>query len=201
MKKIIVCAICALSFSLVSAQKISVLDGSLSAIKGEKKFNIEYDYSDMGVGKYDREEDYVKRKVMEYNEKEPGRGDRWHEMWVNDRNDRFHDKFEQLINKYLAEKGMNVSNNHDDAKYTFILHTIFTEPGFNVGVARRPALIDVELSVVENANPDNVVLKILSRKNPGTAMWGNDYDTGQRLAESYAKCGKELGKYFIKKMK
>jgi hypothetical protein len=30
---------------------------------------------------------------------------------------------------------------------------------------------------------------------PGKVFMGNDYDTGERISEAYAKAGKELGKY------
>jgi hypothetical protein len=46
----------------VSAQKIKVQEGSLSTLQGVSKINISFDYSDMSVGKFDREADYVARK-------------------------------------------------------------------------------------------------------------------------------------------
>jgi len=35
--------------------------------------------------------------------------------------------------------------------------------------------------------------------NPGTTFTGYDYDTGLRIAEAYAKCGKSLGAFLSKK--
>ncbi len=185
---------------VANAQKIKIKSGSLDPIKNEKVINIKYDYSDMRVGKFDKEEDYVNKKVTEYNEKEKGKGDLWKKKWIRDREERFEPKFEQLINKYLDKTGISVEES-EDAKYTFILKTTFTEPGFNVYVHRKPALIDVELTIVETANPDNVIAVIESKKNTGTSMGMDDYDTGARIREAYAKCGKELGKYISKKLK
>ena len=43
------------------------------------------------------------------------------------------------------------------------------------------------------------ILAVITLKNiPGRGM-GNDYDAGYRIQESYAKCGKSLGAYLVKK--
>jgi hypothetical protein len=34
---------------------------------------------------------------------------------------------------------------------------------------------------------------------PGRGAMGNDYDTGFRIQEAYAKCGKETGAFLAKK--
>lgn len=193
----IICMLFILS-GVVHAQKIKLVSGNLDFLKGEKIIKVEYDYSDMGVGRYDKEADYVNQKVKDYNDDEPGRGDKWHEAWVNDRYDRFQPKFEELINKYLEDVGVIVSATSHDAKYTMILKTTFTEPGFNVGVMRKPALINTDVIFIETDSPDNELAKIKVEKSPGNAAMGYDYDTGLRLQEAYAKCGKELGKYLTK---
>ncbi|MEZ5198913.1 MAG: hypothetical protein R2764_21805 [Bacteroidales bacterium] len=182
----------------VHAQKVKLASGKLDFLKGETVIKVEYDYSDMGVGKFDKEADYVAQKVKDYNDDEPGRGDKWQEAWVNDRADRYQPKFEELINKYLEEAGVVVSAGSQDAKYTMILKTTFTEPGFNVGVARKPALINAEVVFIETGSPDNELAKITVDNSPGGGAFGNDYDAGFRIQEAYAKCGKELAKFLVK---
>ena len=182
----------------INAQKIVVKSGSLIKIKESKFFNIEYDYSSMSVGKFEKEEDYIIEKVKIYNDKNPGSGDKWHEAWVSDRKSKFEPKFEQLINKFLGKQGVYIGSENKDAKYTIILHTTSTEPGFNIYVTRKPALINVEMKIVETSDPGNVVAMIISKNNKGTAMGMNDMDTGVRITEAYAKCGKELGKFLMK---
>lgn len=154
----------------------------------------------MSVGKYDKEEEYVEKKVKDYNEDEAGRGDKWKKAWVDDRKSRFQPKFEQLLNKYLDKAGVFVGTENKDAKYTMILKTTHTEPGFNVYVTRRPAMINVVFDIVETENPETVIVSIISKNNPGTGLGTNDFDTGGRITEAYAKCGKELGSYLYKKV-
>ncbi|MBI4647873.1 MAG: hypothetical protein HY738_15105 [Bacteroidia bacterium] len=192
--------ICVFLITVVNAQKIVLKSGDLSKIKGEKFFNIKYDYSGMTVGKYKTEEEYVNDKVQNYNKSDAGRGDKWKESWVSDRESRFQVKFEELLNKYTEGAKVFVGTENKDAKYTMVLHTTFTEPGFNVYVTKKPAMIHAELLIVETANPDNVIATIITKNNPGTSMGNNDYDTGERIQEAYAKCGKELGKWLIKQV-
>lgn len=191
--------------SMSYAQKITTLEGDLSSLKGEKFFNIQYDYSDMKVGKFEKEEDYVTKKQEEYNEKykndDPGKGDRWKESWYGDRAGRFQPMFEELLNKYLEKPGVFVGNEKADAKYTINVHTTFTEPGFNIYITKKPAMINVTISIVETANPDNVICVIVSKNNPGRTYGMGDFDTGLRISEAYAMAGKGLGKYLAKAWK
>jgi len=182
--------------SNVSAQKIKVDSGSIDAVKSEKKVNIQYDYSSFGVGKFKTEAEYVDKKVSEYNEKEPGKGDKFKEGWEKARADRYQPKFEELINDILAKSGAKYGDN-PEAKYTLIVKTTFIEPGFNIGVMKQAAYVSFEYIFVETANPSTVVAKLSQQKVPGSQMMGYDYDAGTRIAESYAKGGKMLGKLLL----
>lgn len=183
------------------AQRIKVKSGDIKKLKGETSFNIVYDYSSMSVGKFKNEADYVNKKVADYNKKEAGRGDKWKQEWVNDREEIFQPKFEKLFNKTVAKRNVSISTDNKSAKYTFVVHTVFTEPGFNVGVVKRPASINVVFKVVETANPNNVVATLTVDKSPGVSAFGvADFATGVRISEAYAKCGKALGGYLYKKV-
>lgn len=192
MKILSVFAVIALTFvynTNIYAQKIKVTEGNIEALKKEQTLNFEFTYDNMKVGKFDKEEDYVTQKKDEYNKKEAGRGDTWAKDWIDDRHNKFEPKFEELFAKY----GMKTQNK--DAKYTLIFKTTFTEPGYNNGVWRKPAQVDGDVWIVETANRNNVIAKLTIEKCIGTIYGGFDFDTGVRIMESYAKAGKELGKY------
>ncbi|MFT4019864.1 MAG: hypothetical protein QM668_23065 [Agriterribacter sp.] len=175
------------------AQRIKVLEGDIPAdFKDQKSVNTEFTYENIGVGKYDKEEDYIKAKTEEYNQKEPGRGDNWAKSWIADRKNRFEPKFDELFTKY---SDLTLNKN---SKYTIIFHTTFLEPGFNIGITRKNAIINGEALIVETANKSKVLAKISIDKAPGKSFWGNDYDTGERLSECYATAGRAVGK-FVKK--
>ncbi|MBS1763438.1 MAG: hypothetical protein JSS90_00580 [Bacteroidetes bacterium] len=181
----------------VSAQKIKIQEGNLKDLKGQTQLNVVYDYSNMRVGKFAKEEEYISKKTAEYNAKEPGRGDDWAKKWEGDRKNRFEPSFEELFNKKSSAK----IGNFADAKYTVKVHTIFTEPGFNVYVTRKNASINLEITVYETANPDKPICKITGIGFPGRTFGGYDYDTGLRISEAYAKAGKDLSGFFAKNMK
>ncbi|MBL0342728.1 MAG: hypothetical protein IPP71_18650 [Bacteroidetes bacterium] len=180
----------------VSAQKIKVESGSIDAVKSDKKVNIQYDYSNFGVGKFKTEAEYVDVKVKEYNDKEPGKGDKFKEGWIKARKDRYEPKFEELINDVLAKSGTTYGIN-PEAKYTLIVKTTFVEPGFNIGIMKQAAYVSFEYIYVETANPTTVIAKLSQQKVPGSQVMGYDYDAGSRIAESYAKGGKMLGKLLL----
>lgn len=180
----------------ISAQRINVVEGKLNFLKGQRFINIEFDYSDMTVGKT-TEEAYVNEKVSEKNAKEAGEGDKWLESWTSSRESRYEPKFIDLFSKYSPVK----ITPEEEQEYTLIVHTFFTDPGFNVGVMKRPSMVSFEYIFVETANPDNVVAVLKQERVPGSQAAGFDYDVGSRIAESYAKGGKSLSKMLAKVMK
>jgi len=176
-------------------QKIKIKDGNLDFLSGIKELKLEYTYNDMKVGKYS-EADYVTKKQNDYNKKEAGKGDTWAENWVNDREKRFEPKFEQLFSKFLEKVDVDVSPN-EDAEYTLILHTYFTEPGYYIGISSAPAMINTEAFFVKSNDHNKVLCKLDMKKAPGRS--GAGFDTGERIKEAYAKTGKSLAKFLLKK--
>jgi len=190
--------------TMTSAQKIKLVSGSLDFMKEITELKLEFDYSDMSVGKFKEEADYIEKKKKEYNEKEPGRGEIWEKAWVDDRENRFEPRFAEEMNEEFKKRKQDVKAGRNiEAKYTLIFKTTFTEPGFNVGVMRRDAFINGEAVFVESANPENVIATITIDKAPG--RFGNawtgyyDYDTGVRIQEAYAMAGQEMTYYIWKK--
>jgi hypothetical protein len=182
--------------------KVALRSGSLAFLKNQGPVNVEYDYSDTSVGKFAREQDYVEKKVREYNQKEPGRGDRWRASWVGDRATRFQPKFESLLNTHVADKSTNLKfGPFKEAKYTLLLKTTFTEPGWNIFISHHPALISADAIFFESQNRNNIVGVVTITKATGQDAMGFDSETGFRLQESYAKAGKELGKFIRNKLK
>ena len=191
-------AIIAASTNDSFAQKVNVTSGDVAVLSGQKTVNVEYDYSQFGVGKFATEQEYLDKKSAEYNAKEAGKGDTWKKAWVEDRKNKYEPKFEELFNKGLEDKGLMAVGGKSDAKYTLIVKTKFVEPGFNVGVMRKNAAVDFEIDVVESANKSNKVAQIDMAKVPGGQFGGYDFDAGTRIAESYAKAGKSLSAYLVK---
>lgn len=173
----------------ITAQRIKTTEGDPSVLKNEKTINIEFTYNNMSVGKFEDEKDYIDKKKTEYNDKESGRGDKWEKTWVADRKMVFEPKFIELFEKNTE---MTVT---PAAKYTMIFHTTRTEPGYNIYITKKNAEINAEVTIVETANRKKVIAVISIKNAPGRTFGGNDFATGDRIAECYAVSGKKLGKF------
>jgi hypothetical protein len=202
MLKNFILVIALVSFSIAGfAQRITQKSGSVAVLKGQTTLNVEYDYSNFGVGKFENEADFVSKKVEEHNAKEAGKGDEWKEGWISARENRYEPKFEELFNKGAEKLGLKVVGGDKTAKYTLIVRTTFLEPGFNVGVMRKPASVNFEFDIVETASPSKKVSEQSLNNVPGAQFGGYDFDIGSRVAESYAKAGKVLAVYLLKELK
>ncbi len=183
--------------SMLNAQKISVKKGDLGFLKGQKSLLVTFDYSNMAVGKFDKEEDYIAKKVEDYNKSEAGKGDKWREAWKNDRASRYEPKFEELFNEYTSKTGITGKRDVADAQFEMNIHTTFTEPGFNIGITRKPAFIDLVITFKNISSGEE--LAVMEVDNcPGRDAFGYDFDTGYRIEEAYAKLGKSLAGYIAK---
>jgi len=78
------------------------------------------------------------------------------------------------------------------------LKTIRIEPGYNVGVTRQNAYIDVEVYLIETGKKDNVLGKMEIKMIAGATPMGYDFDSGARISESYEKSGKILASFLLK---
>ncbi len=201
MRKLLIAAI-VISFGLPAMGQKIKHEGDFDVLKNKSVF-VEFDYSDMSVGKFEKEEDYVVERIAKLNEKEPGTGDKWHKSWIADRKKRFEPKFLELLGSRVGD--VSFQTDPEGADFVAIVHTTFTEPGFNVGVARKNSRINLEITFVDAADRENEIGKIFMEKVPGKSpgsFWtgGFDFDTGYRIQEAYAKAGKELEKYLRKKI-
>ena len=179
-----------------SAQSMDVKSGKLDFLKGQKTINIVYAYDNMKVAK-GTEQEYIDKKVADHNKKEAGKGEEWKKNWLTAREQRYQPKFEELFNKRLEDVSVKAGN-FPTAPYTLILKTVFTEPGFNVGVMRMPAYTNMEAVFVKTGTTTEEAV-ITMTKAPGADAMGYDFDAGARISESYAKAGKSLGAFLTKK--
>jgi hypothetical protein len=196
MKKILLAFLVLASVSMTQAQRIKLLSGDAKEIKGQTKLNAVFTYENMSVGKFPKEQEYIESKKAEYNKKEAGKGDKWAEAWVGDRKARFEPQFVELFEKNSAF----AAGNYADAKYTMVINTSRTEPGFNIMISRKNAEIDMEVVIIETATKREVA-KYSIKSAPGRTFGGYDYDTGSRIEESYAAAGKYFGKNLMDDIK
>lgn len=177
------------------AQKGKVIQGKWKSLSGIENFDLEFDYSNVEIPKFDKEEDYIKQKMKEKDEDEPGQGKIWREKYFADRENHFEPKFIESFNKRGDEK---VSKDFDSSQY--ILKVIVTRSfnGWNVGVMRKPARIDATIEIYKRE--ENTPMFSVAYENVrGADAMGVDFESHVRVGEAYAKLAKSFLKDFKKK--
>lgn len=198
MKKILVTfSILFLSVSGYS-QKIKLKEGKFKNVKGIAEYNLVFDYSNLKIPKYDSEEAFLADKIKKRDEKNPGSGEKFKQSWFNDREERFEPKFIESFNKRFKKQAIKVGKNLSSATHTIKVHTTKMYAGYNVGVWRHNAEINATITIYETSNPTNVLLTGVIKKVQGKGAFGNDYNSGYRVSECYAKLAKVLAKYIKK---
>ncbi len=186
----------ALSSGNIMAQKLK--SGDLKVLKGQSVLNIQYDYSQMKVGKKSAD-DYVADGIAERNKKKAGSGDEWAAKWNSDKSERFQPTFEKNFNDKTSVAGTTVKDGAADAKFTLIVRVTFFEPGFQSGVGvSKAASLNMSIDVVETAAPATVLAKVEYNKIPSKNMWGYDFDAGARVQSCFDRAGDDFGKFFYK---
>jgi hypothetical protein len=176
-------------------QKLKLIEGDVNALKGQNAVAIEFKYDNMAVGKT-TETEYVAKKKGDYNKKEAGKGDKWEAEWIGNREDKYEPSFKERFSKFS-----DIATPSQGTDYTLIFKTVKTEPGYNIGIRSEPAYIDAEVWLVESKDKEKALAKISIMKSPGSAIFGNEFDTAARLTDAYAMAGMELGAFIKGKLK
>lgn len=180
---------------------IAINSGDIAGLKGVTNVNIIYDYSKMAVGSYRNEVDYLKKKEDDYkkDKKDAGKYEKFKTSWFNSRKERYEPKFEEMFNKTGAKIGLIGKNYATTAPITLKIETVFTELGYNIGISKMPAYIDLECTFLDKDGKE--IVRYFVKNAVGSSAMGFDYDAGSRLVESYAKAAKMLVKDVTKKLK
>lgn len=202
MKKVVMLAVLFVS-TIISAQKMNVKKGDYGFLKGEKEFNVEFDYSKLTLMKENKTEaQYIDERTKDLNEKNKGVGDVWKKKWNGSKEMIWNPKFLELVNIVLSKKKKDIvfQEGLTSAKYTLIVEAVWIYPGWDAAVMKQPAKVSTNLKFVETANRSKVVLEISSENAPGD-QWGNNFSNESRIGEGFAKTGKSLAGLILKNMK
>lgn len=213
MKKIsflLIAFLVALTASNSFSQKLK--SGSLHHIKGEKIINITYDYSNMAVGKFATEAEYLKKAADDRNAKDPGSGDEFVSKWNAAKTEKCQPAFEEDFNNQAEDCGL-VGKSDPSAKYTLLVHITFVEQGVETVVmgTAKSASVNMSIDLVETTMPNDIIATIeLDGAKPkakpkmsvgGVSVSKTSYDATLRIAECFESAGKQVGKMICKNLK
>jgi len=186
--------------TFVFAQKSKVKEGDWKNLKGILKYNLVFDYSNLEIPKYDNEDAFLKDKMQKREENEAGDGERFKKSWFDDRENRYEPKFIESFNKRWDNNEIEVGKDLADAEYIIKIHTTFMYAGYHVGVMRQNSKIDAILTIYKIDNPEVVLFEVNYTKAEGNGAFGNDYNSGYRISEAYAKLAKTFAADLKKKI-
>lgn len=201
MKKTILSLVILLTATFSFGQRLKVEQGSLKNLKEIRGYSLEFDYSDLKIPKYNSEEEFLEDKMAKREKKKPGLGEKFKKSWFADRVNRYEPKFIESFNKRFKNGEIEVGKNLNAAKYVFKIHTTKLYAGYNVGIIRHNAEIDITITVYEKSAPDNILFLGSYKDVQGRGAMGNDYNSGYRISECYAKLAKVFAKDLKKKIK
>lgn len=180
------------------AQKIKVTQGSWENLSNVKAYNLEFDYTNLMIPKYDSEEEFLKDKMQKREEKKAGDGERFKQSWFADRDERYKPKFIESFNKRFDENELQVGEGLD-TEYTMKIHSTMIYPGYNVGVMRQNSKLEATIYVYKTDDPSNILFAADCTKVEGSGAAGYDFNSGYRISEAYAKLAKGFAKNLKKK--
>ncbi|MBL7767311.1 MAG: hypothetical protein JNJ58_14520 [Chitinophagaceae bacterium] len=141
-----------------SAQKIKWESGEdLPFIKDVALLNVQYVYSNMTVAE-GTEQSFLDERKAEINKDKPGEGDEFVANWQSAKTDKYPKHFETTFNKEFKKEAVVIRQNAD-AKYTVVITLNNVKTGRGSAWGKKPAMLDFVITIVETANPSNVLAK------------------------------------------
>jgi hypothetical protein len=197
MRRIFITVVLSIAFLGSYAQKVKVVSGSLSFLKGEETLNFVFDYSRLQVDGRS-EAAFVAEKVKEYNQSKPGKGDEWKSEWETVYRDKFYHPyfFREFNSQSKLRGGVEMQANYE-AK----VRVLAISPGFMAGPFSKPAIIALEI-IFTKVGSDQVLAKISITKaktNMGSLVDIAIIET--RIANAFGCAGHKFGKMVAKAVK
>ncbi|HEY0653968.1 MAG TPA: hypothetical protein VGD65_12605 [Chryseosolibacter sp.] len=185
---------CGYLIAPAQSQKVTLLEGDLSLLKGQTTIGVTFTYDSMLVETNTPEEQFVKTKKADLDQKQAGLGARWEKAWTEDRKWKLEPAFKNMFARTLKISTIGKS------QYAFIFHTRRTVPGWNFGVAlvQQESIIDGEAFLIDTSDPTKILAKLeLTGMDGRGTIAQHAWETGDQIAKAYETAGRELA-YFVK---
>jgi len=198
MKKIFLLLFVALTTMVFAQNKLTVESGNLDILKNQTEVNVQRIYGEpLFQAENLTETDYLNKRHQEtVAKKGEAAWKTWIDFWEQHVETIWTEKFVEGLNK---SKKIKFSQNIE-TKYTLIIQPKWMYAGWQ-GFVTQPGKLSADITIVETANPSNIVATIKADKIEGV---GSKVDYGMeygRISAAYEKTGKEFGKELKKALK
>lgn len=212
MKKIVLALLAVAAIHTADAQKIKWDKGDLKVLKGQTQLSTEIIYENLQVSSMP-EEQFLKERKNRDNEEKAGAGDIFANNWEEAKKT----KYIKRVNDHVfsaSKKKVTASENNTSATYKLILKPNNIDLGKGRYFGTKPALVDFDITIVETANPSNVVAHGVAlavkgeAKAPKGSGWipggagavidasnrSQNFEATNRVAESFELLATAIGK-------
>ena len=198
MKKIFLFLFFAVSTTVFAQNKLTVESGNLNVLKDQTEVNVQRIYGEpLFQAENLTETDYLNKRHQEtVAKKGEAAWKTWIDFWEQHVETIWTEKFIEGLNK---SKKIKFSQNVE-TKYTLIIQPKWMYAGWQ-GFVTQPGKLSADITIVETANPSNILATIKADKIEGI---GSKVDYGMeygRISAAYEKTGKEFAKELKKALK
>lgn len=197
MKTFLTLSFLSLSVAVYAQRKVTLTEGDIKSLKGQSTIQIGFTYDSMLV-ETTQEEQFVRAKKAELEQKQAGLGARWEKAWTEDRKWKLEPAFKNMFARTLKVSTIG------KAQYTIMFRTTRTVPGWNFGVAlvQQESIIDGEALLYDNSDPTKILAKLSLKEMDGRGTVAQHaWETGDQIAKAYETAGRELALFIKSNMK
>ncbi|WP_312991143.1 hypothetical protein [Chryseobacterium flavum] len=194
MKKLTLLLFIAIS-SFAFSQGMKIISGNFDFLKDQAEVNTEVksDHVLFYVENMSEEQYLEKRKKEVLGNPKKTQQD-W-DKWINEWNSHKANIYAEKVITGFNEKSKKIKLNKGIvSKYTLIVDTKWIYPGWHGGMLIQPAKLTTDLKFIETENPSHVVLHLEASGVQGNGSSAELYMEYGRIAASFKKTGKDLGK-------
>ncbi|MRI00793.1 hypothetical protein GH721_09670 [Kriegella sp. EG-1] len=185
-----------ISFSAYS-QKFETEKGTLENLAKINQYKIIFEYPEnLGVHKYDSEEDFLRAQVAKREQKKPGTGEEYRKLWFENRVNRYEPTFITEFNNFMLEdRHVTVSKHYSEAKHLMIVKVHFIHPGVDIVLWHQKAELEVTFEIYDVSNLENPIYATKPLQIHGIA----DGDEFEKITTAYGELGRWSAKFFCRK--
>jgi len=179
------------------SQKFETETGSLENLSGIAQYKVVFEYPEsLAVHKYGSEEDFLNHQVTKREDKNPGSGEKFKELWFKNRANRYEPTFIKEFNNFMLEdRHVTVSKNYKEAAHTMVIKIHFIHPGHDIVLWHQKAEMEVTFEIYRSDNLENALYTTKPVQIHGIA----DGDEFEKVTTAYGQLGRWTAKFFCRK--
>lgn len=184
---------------LGTAQLAAQNNKDFKLLKGEKEVEVVFSYDNLRLQAENfTEEEYIQRREMEINKKNPGSAEEWKKTWEDSKETLWPAKFLNAATKYNKSK-IRFTTHAPKSTYIILVEVTWIYQGWDAGIGNQPAKVTSTVKLVSREQPTLVLAEHTFTKKRGNEF--ANFSNEIRIGWGFDKTGKEFGKKLAKELR